>query len=226
MAALTGGSPIADVTLIANVAGLSGADIESGTATLRAKGTGESRLDFRLSGGNRSEVRNNPGGLPRAASTGPKTGSTPVAMHNSWTDASWFFPALSDLSAANPGVVLSYVGLESRLGVSVQHLQSHRVSIPDLNLTTATLIQQLSGMDFYLDATSFLPVAIAFKVHPDDNANVDIPVEIRFSSYQAVSGALVPMHIQKYLNGGITVDLVITGVSLNAGLLDSVFNTP
>jgi hypothetical protein len=147
-------------------------------------------------------------------------------MHNSWTNASWFFPALSDLSAANPGIVLSYVGLESRLGISVQHLQSHRFSIPELNLTTPPLIQQLSSMDFYLDATSLLPIAVAFKVHPDDNANVDIPVEIRFSNYQTVTGAQVPMHIQKYLNGGIALDLVITSVSLNAGLLDSIFSTP
>lgn len=226
MAALTGGQSILDVTLSANVAGLEGSDIETGTATLVAKGLVESRTDYKLSGGNRSEVRSSPSGLPQGAWSGPTTKASPIAMHNSWTNASWFFPALSDLSAANPGVALSYVGLENRLGVSVQHLQSRRLLISNLNLTTTTLTQQLSSMDFYLDATSLLPVVIAFKVHPDDNANVDIPVEIRFSNYQKVADAQVAMHIQKYVNNGITLDLVITGVSLNNGVLDGIFSAP
>jgi len=76
MAALTGGRPILDVTLTAN-AGLAGPDIETGTATLSAKGTGESRIDYRLRGGNRSEVRSSSAGLPQGAWSGPKTKSAP-----------------------------------------------------------------------------------------------------------------------------------------------------
>ncbi|HMH06244.1 MAG TPA: hypothetical protein VK579_06135 [Terriglobales bacterium] len=226
MAAMTGGISIIDVTLNANVAGLIGSDIETGTAILSAKGTGESRVDFQLNSGNRSELRNTLTGLPQGTWTGPKTASTPIAMHNLWTNACWFFPALSDLSGANLGVVLSYVGLESRSGVFVQHLRSNVYSISAINLTAASLVQTLSTTDFFLDASSLLPVAIGFNVHPDGDAGVDIPVEIRFSNYQSIGKAMVPMHLQKYLNGGITLDLVITSVSPNSGLLDTVFNLP
>ena len=86
------------------------------------------------------------------------------------------------------------------------------------------LTQQLSTTEFYLDATSLLPVAITFSVHPDDDAGANIPAEVRFSSYQVTNGVVVPLRVQKYLDGGLVLDIMVSTVSLNSGLADSTFN--
>ena len=78
-------------------------------------------------------------------------------------------------------------------------------------------------MDFYLDATSLLPVAIKFNTHPDDDANTNIPVEVDFSSYQAVNGAQIPFHIQKFSQGTLMLDVTVTSVAVNSGVADSAF---
>src|SRR5439155_24580582 len=46
IAALTGGNPVSDVSLTGNVTWTAGSDIEMGTGTFLAKGTGESRVDL------------------------------------------------------------------------------------------------------------------------------------------------------------------------------------
>ena len=220
--ALTGGTPIADAKLTGTATWTVGSDNQSGSVTLMGKGTSESRTDLGLSGGNRTEIRNSFGGFPQGAWVGSDGVSHSYAMHNCWTDANWLFPVLSSLSNTDPNIILSYVGLESRSGVSVQHLRSYRALFQ--SISSDALTEQLSTMDFYLDATSFLPVAVTFSVHPDDDANVTIPVEIDYSNYQITNGAQLPLHVQKFLQGGLVLDLVITSASPNTGLSDSNFN--
>src|ERR1051326_3210637 len=55
IAAMTGGNAISDVTLTGSVTWNAGAD--SGTATLQALGTGESRMGLGLADGARTEIR-------------------------------------------------------------------------------------------------------------------------------------------------------------------------
>ena len=90
--------PIADVTLNTNVQSVLGSDSESGTATLSAKGTSESRVDLSVSGGTRSDVRYLVSGYPAGAWSKNSAPSTPYSGQNCWTDAAWFFPALSSLT--------------------------------------------------------------------------------------------------------------------------------
>jgi len=61
IAALIGGNAISDVTLTGSVT-WNGTDM--GTATLRALGTGESRMDLTLSSGTRTEIRDVQTGIP------------------------------------------------------------------------------------------------------------------------------------------------------------------
>ena len=79
-------------------------------------------------------------------------------------------------------------------------------------------------MDFYLDASTLLPVAIAFNAHPDNNALANLPIEVDFSNYQSINGVAVPMHIQRHQQGNLQVDLVVTGATFNTGLPLSIFN--
>ena len=224
LALLTGGVAVTDVTLTANVTWIAGSDIETGTATLTAKGTTESRVDLVLSGGNSSEIRNGTvGPFPIGKWIGPDGVSHTSAIHNCWTDASWFFPALLSLFASDASVVLNYVGAETRGGVSVQRLRSYRYPT-NIDPTIAASFQTVSTVDFYLDSSSLLPVSVTFNAHPDDDPGTNISIEIDFSEYKAINGVQVPLRVQKYLQGGLVLDLTITGATLNSGIPNANFN--
>jgi hypothetical protein len=221
--ALTGGTAISDVTLVGNATWIAGSDQETGSAILMAKGTGESRVDMKLSGGTRTDVRNDSAGYPQGASAFNSGSLQPWAVHNCWINASWFFPALSSLATTpDPTLILSYVGLEKRGGASVQHIRVSRYLMGQ-KPPTILLTQYLSTMDIYLDSASLFPVAMTYYAHPNDDALTNIPIEIDFYNYQAVNGVQVPFRIRKLISGGLSLDVVVTNVTFNSGLLDTLF---
>lgn len=223
IAILTGGNSITDVTLTGNSTTFEGGDSETGPATLYAKGTTESRVDLNLSGGLHSDIRNDTYGNPQGASVFDSGGQQSWPLHNCRINASWFFPALSVLAAtSDPAVVLLYVGQELRKGATVQHLQSFRYAADKHPWVTA-LNQSLSTMDIYLDSTSLLPVAMTFNSHPDEDALTNFAIEVDFSSYQSFSGVQVPTHIQKFMDGGLALDLTVSNAGLNNNPSDELF---
>ncbi|MFI5109040.1 MAG: hypothetical protein ACHP78_09370 [Terriglobales bacterium] len=215
--ALNHGVQVSDVTLTGTVTYTAGSDIETGTATLKALAAPYSRIDLSLNSTTRSEVRD------LSSSMGAWIDGAGVAhqfaLHNCMSDAAWFFPAFTSLSAG-PNTVLSYVGRESRDGSSVWHLRSYTYAQAPYDSAT---MQRLSAMDFYLDSDSLLPVAITFSAHPDDQPNIYIPVEVDFSDYQVMSGITVPLRIQRRLQGTNTLEFVISAVAVNTGLTVSTF---
>jgi hypothetical protein len=219
IAALTGGITISDVTLTGSVT-WNGS--ESGTATLLVLGMGESRMDLALAIGTRTEIRDAQTGVPLGQWIAPSNASGLFAPQNCATDAAWFFPALGSL-AAGPNVVLSYIGQQTWNGTNVQHIQSYVYNAIQPPPGPGPSSQQLSTMDFYLDATSLLPVAITFNAHPDNNSGINLPVETDFSNYQTIGGITVPMHIQKYQQGDLMIDVVVSGAAFNTGLQLSIF---
>ena len=219
IAALTGGTPVTDVTLNGNVISTLSSAYDSGTATLQAKGLAESRVDMNLSSGSRSDVRSAATGVPSGAWQRNGSGPVAYAQHNCWTDAAWFFPPLSALTqTANAGFVFSYIGAEQHNGVNSQHIR--------VSQTGSQRIQDLSTMDFYLDATSGLPLALVFQARADNDVNTRIATEIRFSQYQSVNGLRVPFHFQQLSDGNLSLDFTLTNVSINTGLPDTLFTLP
>jgi hypothetical protein len=216
ISAIAGGVSITDVTLSGNVT-WNGSD--TGSATLKALGTGESRMDLALTSGTHTEIRDAQTGVSLGQWTNPDNAAGNFADHNCRTDAVWFFPILGSLQAG-PNTVLSYMGPENRNGAAVQHIESY---VYQAGQFPSPSPQQLSTMDFYLDATSLLPVAVTFNAHPDNDANTNLPVEVDFSNYEIVNGVGVPMHIQKYQSGTLMVDLLVTGASFNSGPPLSIF---
>jgi hypothetical protein len=215
IAALTGGNPVSDVTLTGSVTWSGGASQETGTVTLLASGTGESRMSLVLPSGTRTEIRDASSGVAQGQWIAQSGASGLFASQNCATDAVWFFPALGSLTAA-PGVVLTYVGQETQNGAAVQHIQSYIYQPNPSGIIPSP--QQLSTIDFYLDATTFLPVTIIFNAHPDNNASANLPVEVDFSNYQVLNGVAVPTHIQRSLQGNLLVDITVSGASFNTGL--------
>jgi len=76
----------------------------------------------------------------------------------------------------------------------------------------------LTQVDLYLDPTTSLPVSYVFNSHPDNNAGLDIPTEIRYSDYKNVGGVQIPFHVQKFINNTLTLDLQFQNASLNTGI--------
>jgi hypothetical protein len=65
---------------------------------------------------------------------------------------------------------------------------------------------------------TFLPASITFNAHPDNDSASNLLVEIDFSNYQSVNGFSVPMHIQKYLQGTLLIDLTVETAAFNTGI--------
>jgi len=223
MMALTGGTVVSDVTLNGtatwNVASLS----ETASATLIAKGTGESRFDMTLSEGPRSEIRNDASSGNLGELIASDGSAYPWGLENCLVNAVWFFPQLSVLGAmGDSSLIFSYIGPETRNGTAVQHIRSYRYIVGATPEATA-LNQQLSTMDIYLDATSMLPSAFVFNIHSMDEIDPGLSVEVDFSGYQSVNGVKVPYRIQRYVGGNLGLDFSVTGVQLNSGVSDSLF---
>ncbi len=214
--ALSGKTAVNDATLTGTAEWIAGSDDETGTAVLKTISSAN-RLDLSLSAGTRSEIRDSSTGCPVGTWIGPDGVSHAMANHNLMTDAGWFpaFTIGNLLSATN--AVDTYVGLETRNGASVIHISASQqfTSLPD---DSAGHMQHLTQVDIYLDSSTLLPVSYVYNAHPDSNALLDIPTEIRYSNYQSVSGAQVPFHVLKFVNNTLTIDLHFQNASLNTGV--------
>lgn len=224
LAALNGSLQVADITLAGTATRTAGSDVESGNITLKAMGASLSRFDLAVSGGTRTEIFNLAGDTAQGFWSSADGVQHTAATHNCLAGEVWFFPALSVLSQiSDPNLAITYVGQETKSGSIVQHIRLSYQS-PSLSAADNQLYGELTVTDIYVDPGSFLPVAIAFNTHPDNDALTNIPVEIDFSNYQAVQGVQVPFRIQKFMNGTLFMDVTITTAQLNSGLASSAFN--
>ena len=221
LAALSARTPVSDITLTGTATRTAGSDAETGSVTLQALGNSNSRFDFVSTAGTSSEIRNASGGAPQGSWITPDGVSHAMATHNTFTDAAWFAPELTVLSQlSNPNLMVSYVGQETRAGAAVQHLH---FAIQSASTDPTGLFQGLSAEDVYLDVSTYLPVALIFNTHPDNDAGTNISVEIDYSNYQPVNGVQIPFHVQKSLNGALFLDVAIQSSVLNSGIPASVF---
>ena len=218
-AQLVGGVPLNDIALSGTARRIAGSDDETGTVVLQATAAGAIHLDFSYPSGTRNEVKT----ADRTGEwTGPDGTAHEIAFHNLVNDAG-LVPAITlgrVLSSAH--ALVTFSGQETHDGQSVVHLKAGE-SFHAKRANTATLLQHLSEMDIFLDSSTLLPVAIDFNAHPDNDAGLDIPVEIRFSDYRAVSGAQIPFHVQKYLNNGLILDLKFESAAVNSGIAPETF---
>jgi len=221
VSALTRGATIVDVTLDGSVTSMIGSEAENGTATLSAKGTGQSRVDLMLPTGTRAEVRSVQAGTPKGEWRHGNQSSELMISRNCATDAVWFFPALTSLSASRDRL-LKYIGQEDRNGITVHHIRSYKFDRA-LPQEVASRYEAFTAMDFYLDADTLLPIALSFNAHPDDGSDVDLSVGVEFSNYQAVHGIPVPMRVRKYIQGNLLLDFSVSDVAFNSGVSDASF---
>lgn len=216
LAALGARSPVTDVALSGTAHRIAGSDDESGTAVLKALASGASRVDLSLSSGQRSEILNTFAQPPTGRWSGPDGVAHAIALHNLLTDPAWFFPAFPIAHGLSANYLATYVGAETHNGEAVQHISiSQPPPVPD---PPGISWSHLTQIDLFLDATSLLPAALDFNIHPDSNALLDIPIEVRFSDYRSVNGVKIAFHVEKYLNNGLVLDIQAQSANLNTGL--------
>jgi hypothetical protein len=222
LAALSPKIAISDVTLTGSVRRIAGSDDETGTATLKAISSGAARCDLSLPSGTLSESYgySSANAIPTGSWSGSDGKSHPIPLHNLFSEPAWFFPAFAISRRLSTGYVVTDLGPETHDGQQVEHITVSQVSaFPPA--PGAPSFEHLSQIDFFLDSITLLPAAITFNVHPDNDANLDLPVEVRFSDYRVVNGVKVPFHIQKFLNNSLTLDLQFESASFNVGLTAS-----
>jgi len=225
VAAMTGNTAVSDATLTGTVnTWMAGSTNDTGTVTLKVKGYGESRVDMQLTlSGALSQIRDASTGVAQGEAITGGTGSQ-YSYQNCVTDAAWFYALDSAMAVApNNGIVLSYVGLETLGGESVQHIQSYYYQ-SGLDPNSQAQLQTNSTIDYYLDATTFIPVAENFNMF--SGSGTAIPVQVLFLGYQTVQGVTSPQHIQEYINGTLQFDATITSVLVNTGIPLSTFTIP
>jgi hypothetical protein len=219
---LVGRTALTDISLEANATYIAGSDQEMGPATLVALGNQQSRVTLNLTSGQRQEIRSGIAGVWVGADGAPHA----MRSHNNFVDAAWFYPAFTLAAlASDPTLAISLVGQDVHNGEPVYHLALSRV-VARKDPNVVALIQHISAVDLYLDASTLLPAALDFNVHPDKNTGIDIPVEVRYAAYQSFDGVQAPTRIQKYVQNSLTLDLTVTIVAINSGIPASVFALP
>ncbi len=221
-AQLNGPHPIDDVTLTGTARRIAGSDDESGPVVVKALASGASRLELSLPSGQRREVRSTSGDSPKGFWSGHDGVSHEIAFHNLLSEPSWFFPAHAVSHALSAsGYVVNYIGHETKDSLAVEHLAFYQKKSGSSH--AELLMQRLTQADIWLDSSTLLPVAMAFNIHPDNDAGLDIPIEVRFSGYRLVNGAQIPFHIQRFINNGLALDLQFETAVINSGLSSAAF---
>jgi len=223
LAALVPNLTLTDVTLTGSVRRVVGSDDQSGAATLKALSSGSARADLSLSSGTLSEIYNSSTSGPVGAWSGSDGKLHAIPFHNLLSEPAWFFPTFAISRRLSATYVVTDIGPETRNGRQVEHISVSQ-NTPSQFPAGPPSFQHLTQLDFYLDSATFLPYAITYNIHPDDNALLDIPVEIDFSDYRPVSGAQIPFHIQKFLNNSLLLDLQVQNAAINSGLSVNTFS--
>jgi hypothetical protein len=215
MLALTGGNPVLSVTESGSVTRNVGGDPQQGNITLESSGVMTTQLTISIGSGNLSETRSWDGSRPSGQWTGLDGQQHQMAQVNIWTDAVWFFPALSLLSDySDPTLVFTDLGQVQYNGGSAEHIQIYRY-LSALPQGPQQDVQRFSTVDYYLDSNTALPIAIAFSKYGDHNPNMGISVAAVYTQYQSVGGIQVPFQITELSNGSPYLQINITSASPN-----------
>jgi hypothetical protein len=200
-------SQVVSVQLEGTVVAHFGVD-ERGTISLQADGSGGYRMDLRLPSGNRAESRSVSTDALSCSAQGKDGVTHEAAVHNCLIALPWFLPD-AGLGAVNDDPLVAY---ESRSeivdGVAADLVHIHMVK-SGISKHGALMLDKLSSSDLLLDPASALPVRLRYNSHPDSDANLDLPTEIRYSDYHLVNGVQIPFRIEKYLNHSLILEITV-----------------
>jgi hypothetical protein len=185
---------------------------ETGSFSAGCGISGTSQIQMQLSSGSRTENRQMVSGVAAGNWVDEQGALHQMPLHNVQTPPGWFCPqiALAEILQST-GLAILFIGNETKGGIPVLHYSV--VSSNSITLSQLSGSSDLAQTEVYLDAATLKPVAFAFNTHPDDNALVDIPVEIQFDGYVGFDGVLIPGTVTKSINGSVVLTLQISSAS-------------
>ena len=216
--AFSGGQIVQSVQLSGNATWYGGSTEDSGVVTLSATANGSSQLQLSLASlGQRTESQTGTGPGASCQWTGNDGVQHSVDLGNCWRPDLWFLPAMS----LQPSLLPTYLGT-SDLGLSAvgsegnsyRHVQN-QLAFSSLSTDISNDLVERSTSDLGLDPTSFLPAVLAYSVHPDNGAAMPVLIEIRYGNYQSTNGVQIPFHIQRYVNGTLELDILLSSAQIN-----------
>ena len=218
LAALTGGLPIADVTMTGTITVNKGSTTESGTVTLIATALGQSQFTVALPSGTWVTTENFAANPRTSSQTGPSGTTQDTAPEDLMAPhPAWFCSALLINAMAQQSYLASYAGQETNGTSPSRHISIWPQS--EGNPSSAAFEtagqQVLTGPrpppplypgqeELYLDPSSSLPTALVMRVRgykakdnaPDPTKPALIEEEVQFSDYRQVQGRVVAFHLQ------------------------------
>jgi hypothetical protein len=186
---------------------------EQGTITIELQGYGLMRRHSSFSDTQEVEIVNN-GQIQFTRNSA----DVPVAPWQATYFRPDFVPALAcSVDLARPQMNISYVGLET-----VNEVQSHHIRffaspqvLPDGSNSLDPII---SAFDVYLNAESLTVVKtkrFVFSLNAIENHS---DWETYYLDYRPASGVLMPFHIQHFLAGQLTQDILMSTYQMNASI--------
>ena len=214
--AFSTGKPVSQVQLTGSANWYAGSLKDSGTATLTASSTGAAQMQLSLAKkGSWTEAQTGIGSDMACQWAGTDGVANQGDLMNCLRSTVWFLPSIS----LQPGTIPTGVGVTD-LGTGTvgpgtyRHLQSQMVlaNMPNRLLSRSV---EASTTDIGIDPNTLLPSVLCYQVHPDNGAQINIPIEVRYSDYRKVNGAEIPFLIQRYVNGSLQLEIQISSVQVS-----------
>lgn len=185
---------------------------QNGSAHLTVGSDGTSLVNLSRSAGPISESRSVSSGMPACTWTDHENVVHNASFLNCLPPA-WFFPTLTLLSANSGASAASWTPSSVVSDALGDHLR-FQFTLPNSDGTPQDP-QLSSPLELVLASDTHLPQYALFTLHPDNpGVYADIPVRVAYSDYRNISGAMIPFHIQRYVNGSLVLDLAITTASV------------
>ena len=190
-----------------------------GTATIRARGHEQFRIDADLPNGRRSIAINRRDGK-RKNSDG-KLDEIPA--HNTSSGgavATLPYPAIA-AALSDATTRISYAGL-----IDVEGRATHRVGVttvfsPDKD--PGGVLAKLSRLDYWIDAQTGLVSKVEDATHPNENLLEEYSRELELRDYAAFNGVAVPALVREKIAGQTMWELRLTSITFNGNVADTDF---
>jgi hypothetical protein len=191
----------------------------TGSATIRARGHSQFRLDANLPDGVRSISTSRQGGSRK----GPDGKVSHISAHNTINAGivTLPYPTLA-AQLEDPDAVITYEGQSEIAGRTVHQVSVARRFPEDAD--PDGLLAALSRADYLIDAQSMLVVRVEDLTHPVESMTESYPHAIEFEEYAAAGGIAVPSLVREKVGGQTTWEFRLSDIRFNSNLLDGDFS--
>ncbi len=213
--AVSAGKPFSAVNLTATAEWSAGSTHQSGTAQLQANADGSTNVQLALGSVSRTEVQTKTDSSRTCTWTDSAGKSHDILGPNCLIAIPWFSPGLFTQPSAKLPALLSTTddGVVTESG-STFHQLSYLLNLKGANTSSTRQMVSQSTVNVFYDPQTFLPASLEYFIHPDNDDSQDIPVRVVFSSYQSVSGVMLPFQIERYVNRTLQLRLDVSNASI------------